>query len=822
MKVNAFEVQWWRRGGPSDRRSSDRRSSERVPIQRSSGTLRTVARQWRGYWLVAALAGCSGQLGFDGDKQAPAGQQEPVQGTGGGQADASLSDCQSKRSYFAQEVWAPVLDSRCLSCHAPDGVATEKNAALQLLPAEYPGFLDANIENLTMVAKLEYDGRPLLLRKPLGELDHGGGALFNEDSPEFLALADFVTRLANDDFCAEEPAVDLGDVVQLGPLETFRKASLQVARRLPTGAETQLLSEEGEGALVGLIDALLEEPAFLERLKDIYNDRFLTDLYMRNATGAINLLSSADYPNRTGDYYDALSAETRTLANEGIAREPLELIAYVVKNDLPFSEILTADYTVVNPYSALIYGVDPSFADPTDAREFVSVRLNVQREGAEVPIPHAGVLTMPAMLNRMPTTPTNRNRHRAFRVFELFLATDILRIAARPIDAEASSSYNNPTRDDPQCNGCHRQIDPIAGAFLKWSERDQERYFPAQEWYPEMFPPGFGQEVMDTADYDQAQSWLAQRITEDSRFTLATVHTLYEGLTGRKPLLYPSDASAADFAAEQLAWDRQDVAFRAAGDAFVQADMNLKTLVRALLLSPYFRAANAASEPDEVQKVALGEVGTARLSIPAVLDDKITAVTGVRWARSSTAASYLRSEYRVLYGGIDSESVTERLTTPNGIMASLASRMANEVACLATASDFVRSSEERLLFPYVELQDLPSALETGDVSEAGVTAIKANLAYLHGHVLGEHLEPGDPEIGRSYQLFLETLQEGQAGLAAETTTRALPRRCQARVHPDTGEALLAEQRVVNDETYVVRAWMAVLTYLLSDYQFLYE
>jgi hypothetical protein len=26
----------------------------------------------------------------------------------------------------------------------------------------------------------------------------------------------------------------------------------------------------------------------------------------------------------------------------------------------------------------------------------------------------------------------------------------------------------------------------------------------------------------------------------------------------------------------------------------------------------------------------------------------------------------------------------------------------------------------------------------------------------------------------------------------------------------------------NDETYVVRSWMAVVTYLLADYKFLYE
>ena len=39
----------------------------------------------------------------------------------------------------------------------------------------------------------------------------------------------------------------------------------------------------------------------------------------------------------------------------GVAREPLELIAYVVMNDRPYTEVLTADYTMVNAFSDLAY-----------------------------------------------------------------------------------------------------------------------------------------------------------------------------------------------------------------------------------------------------------------------------------------------------------------------------------------------------------------------------------------------------------------------------------------------------------------------------------
>ena len=33
---------------------------------------------------------------------------------------------------------------------------------------------------------------------------------------------------------------------------------------------------------------------------------------------------------------------------------------------------------------------------------------------------------------------------------------------------------------------------------------------------------------------------------------------------------------------------------------------------------------------------------------------------------------------------------------------------------------------------------------------------------------------------------------------------------------------MLEEQITSDESYVIRAWMAVVTYLLSDYKFLFE
>jgi hypothetical protein len=764
-------------------------------------------------WTATAVS-CSGNL----DRDAKGG----ADADGGPSKPGVTANCVSARAVFAQEVVTPVFNRICMQCHSPDGVAVAQNAKFQLLPTAYPGFLNANFDNARYVARFSFDGKSVLLRKPLGEMDHGGGARLKADSKEYKALEKFVTLLEGEDKCgAVGEAPQFVDVTLMPPLATFRKATLQLAGRLPTDAERDRLRKDGEKVLAPLIDDVLEEPAFLDRLKDIYNDLLLTDLYLAYNGAAINLLNNDQYPASVDAAYDGLDEALRAKTNRAVARESLELIAYVVKNDRPFSEILTADYTVVNPFSATMYGVSPAFKDATDVREFVEAKVTLPDPDGAAALPHAGILTMPTFLNRFPTTPTNRNRHRARKIYEMFLATDILRIAERPIDPTASGRYNNPTRDDPQCVGCHRQMDPVAGAFLKWNEYDAERFEPNAEWHPEMFPPGFGKEVMDTRDYPRSQQWLAERIVRDPRFVLATVQTLYRGLTGHQPLAYPPDPDSPMFEANRRAWEAQDSAFGAVGAAFVDDDMNLKTLVRGLILSPYFRASNADKELSAARALELTDVGTGRLTIPTVMARKIEAVTGYPWTRGWDKSDQIISEYNVLYGGIDSDTVVDRLTKLNGVMANVAARMANEVACESTARDLNKPKAERLLFPDVDVSDVPET-DAGLAVPEAAARIRKNIQHLHERVLGEVLELNDPEIDRTYTLFYDTWKEGLAKVKTDALNKQIMWRCQARVDPVTGADLPDGSKLDRDENYAVRAWMAVLTYLFSDHGFLYE
>ncbi|HMR76407.1 MAG TPA: hypothetical protein PKD61_14890, partial [Polyangiaceae bacterium] len=87
---------------------------------------------------------------------------------------------------------------------------------------------------------------------------------------------------------------------------------------------------------------------------------------------------------------------------------------------------------------------------------------------------------------------------------------------------------------------------------------------------------------------------------------------------------------------------------------------------------------------------------------------------------------------------------------------------------------------------------------------------------------GEALQLSDPEIAATYKLFEDPLKEGQAKIASSDLSDSIVYSCRARKDPYTDADLPDGQKLEKDPDYTVRAWMAVVTYLLSDHGFLYE
>lgn len=701
-------------------------------------------------------------------------------------------------------------NTQCASCHGEDGQGAA--VAVSLVNCANCGDLDTLSNYIANVM-------------PLGATD----SCVDTCASDIAIYIDTVFQV--DDSPVVEQAIS---AIQSMPLEdTLRKASLQLVSRLPTESEIAQVNSGGETGLRSVLDSMMTEDAFYDRLSEIFNDLILTDRYLTgNGQPAEALSLMLVFPDafwfgdpqtadRNAEYFQTLFT-----TNDSVAREPLELINFVVKNELPMTEILTADYFMVNPYSAKSYGVfdELSFQDEYDANEWLPAQLEdlefVTRGGNTIEvgdIPHAGLLTSLMFLNRYPTSDTNRNRGRSRVVYDLFLDVDILALEGTRPDGEAVDiSSPAPTLDNDDCVVCHGLLDPVASSFENWTENGF--YLPQLPWYDDMFQAGFA--GIDRPDSEEPQSlqWLAGEMAKDPRFNDAMVRIVYFGLVGREPLDPPGEDGTA---AQWDAYNAESVHLDELKAAFAADNQNLKTLIKEIILSPYWRAEGLE---DQSFAIIHEETGAARLLSPEMLHRKIGALLGFEW-RGMLDFYYLTKEvdsqarllddrqyYQQIYGGIDSFVVTERLTEPNGLMVYVQERMANELACYAIPNDFLAPASERLLLPFVEPQMQP-------VGQANQDAIMANIQHLHSYLLAEDLDIGDPELQTTYDLFTSVWEAGESAVNV-TESAELPALCQRNRELLTGDPL--QNPLTDDPDYVIRSWMAVAAYLMSDYRFVYE
>ena len=543
-----------------------------------------------------------------------------------GQADPVGAGCVSELEQFQREVSLPVLEKRCQACHTATGVA--RHSKLVLATPSESNYLSRNLEALRALANYEYDSVPLLLAKPTNSVAHGGGARIDVGGAEYKALERLLARFDAPVSCnPQNGAGGLLDRVQFADLgETLRRAKLQLLGELPTDSEfEQMATGEAEQAFRELVAGYMTDTRFLDRVVRWTNERLHTDKYL-GGRRALDLLDPEDFPDRY--YFDALEGAEHELAkrhaNDGVAREPLNLVAWVVGQGRPFTEILTADYMVLNPYAAQAYGVwDAPFADPTDPSELLPVLVGG--------MPHAGVLTSPMFLNRFPTTDTNLNRHRSRWVWRLFLATDVLEAGERPLDPTQVKDHN-PTMNNPVCAKCHAEVDPVAGAFQNWDDRGRLR--PPEEGWPEhLRPPGFGGEAIPADQRARSLQWLGDRIVADERFALAAVELVYQGLIGREPVHNPTDPTDPAYDARLAFYTLEQQLLHDLASTLRAAEMDLRVVVPELLLSPFYRAVAAAGELSAEEAAALAPLGTAQVLGPERLHDRIVAVTGYPWQR---------------------------------------------------------------------------------------------------------------------------------------------------------------------------------------------
>jgi len=419
----------------------------------------------------------------------------------------SAGACATANSCYISEV-EPVVQQSCAVCHQQGLTADQQGA--RLLFTDDPATNHAALETFVTTDGV---GAEWFLGKIVGDFGHGGGPVLAQGSNSYWTFADYLTLLlgANtDDGSVEASAIWSGTAME-SPETTLRRAGIILSGKIPTKAAIKRAQSSDSGLKRELV-RLMKGEGFHDFLTTGANDRLLTEGLNNGIDFQFNTWRfptfqqferslPEDRPEEfnTEEYWDWPFLDQGSANQElrqALIREPLELIAYIVENDRSYKEVVTADYTMVNQFSAMAYRADVTFDEPMydDDGFYDRSRLNTfkpAKNSGHIPSiednvvdedsgiysiaeyhdwPHAGVLSTPAWLSRYPSTDTNRNRARARWTYYQFLGVDIEKLAPRTTDPVALADTNNPTMKNPACTVCHERMDPVAGAYQSFGD----------------------------------------------------------------------------------------------------------------------------------------------------------------------------------------------------------------------------------------------------------------------------------------------------------------------------------------------------------------
>ena len=291
-------------------------------------------------------------------------------------------------------------------------------------------------------------------------------------------------------------------------------------------------------------------------------------------------------------------------------------------------------------------------------------------------------------------------------------------------------------------------------------------YREGDTWYRDMREPGFDGELVPNAD--NSLPWVAEQIVADPRFAEATVKFWWPAIMGRDVAEPPEDENDADFEGHLLASNAQTAEVKRLARGFRRgfrggSPYNLKDLLVEMVLSRWFRAESIA-DPDAVRSVALGDAGARRLLTPEELARKTLAITGFQWGRvrvdtqpwrgpaheETNLLADIEQGYGLLYGGIDSDGVTDRARDFTSVMAGVAQTHALRTSCPVVMKDlYLLPDGQRRLFsrsadtvsPAFEFSaefEIEASADTGEMQTVSARgklragSLNVVLAFLNG------------------------------------------------------------------------------------------
>ena len=493
--------------------------------------------------------------------------------------------------------------------------------------------------------------------------------------------------------CGQAPTELTDDSIpEMAPTALLTRLSLDLRGRRPSPDELARV-EADPAALDPLLDEMMADPAFGGQVRALYAEiyRTQTEAYYVSAN-SYGITDSAAFLAAVGD-------------------EPLRILSTVAEEDLPWTTLVTADWTMANEVLAQAWPLDYS------GEGWQKAKYNDGR-------PAAGILSTNAMWWRYVSTDFNANRARANAVSRIFLCNDYL---SRPIDFDRNvnlldqEAVEEALQTNPACVNCHQSLDPLASYFwgfyyYNYTDADEARvYHPERELlyrtYTGISPSYFGEPGFTLGD-------LGRQLASDNRYVECAVEQVYEGLLRR-------DSALAD--QETLTAHRE---------AFLAGELTLRSLIRSVVNDPYYRSGDTEAEGAIPKKMVT----------PTLLASQIEALTGYRMSIAGfdlmTTDTY---GLRTLAGGADGFNVTKSATAPNTTLVLVQERLAEAAAWYAVTRDLEGAVGEGQLL----------TIDPAATPETDRAAMVTQIQTLHRLIYGTAIAADGEEVTANLELWAD-------------------------------------------------------------------
>ena len=619
--------------------------------------------------------------------------------------------------FFTGQVMGLVLQPVCGSCHIEGGAAA--SAAFRVTGADPI----ATMESVALQIDKANPAESRILQKPLGVLPHSGGIQLVAGSEQYDVLQQWVNLVATDQHCDVQPEAPL---VPMAADDLLVRASMDLRGKRPSLAELDAVDAD-PNTYAQLVHQYLYGPEFIDRLKDVYDDALLL---------------------RREDFSDEARDETAALYGEAI-----ELIAYIVGNDRPFSEIGTADFTVANDLfqrdpERMPFPMEPVVGSAWQPTHYLDGR------------PHAGVLSTSAFYEVWDTNDTNKNRRRANRWSILFHCYNFLDTpvdVTRDVDNADGDAVLNAVTTRPDCKACHDRLDPLASFMFPLDRADglEDGEAPSMEFFsgdPERWryanrrPPSvYGMPGMDIRD-------LGRLLTSHPKFAECQTKRAFRMLFLRDPKTSSELNTAADIASR---WPSED-------------NYNFRRLVERWMMSNVYRGMPQDNNPDWVRRVS-----------PERMETLIADLTGFTWTREPdddqddlnpesdpprlAPVSLLTSEergFKIILGGINGTSVSGRSSSLNASVVNVQRKVASLAADRVVRTDLSVPDEQRILL---------SGVNGGEDPEVDEVALRGHIVRLMRRLYGRRVTPDSPQVDIWYQLYASLHTDATQGGTSQGT-----------------------------------------------------